>query len=580
MVKQVVPTMFLGLVLTLASTAHAQVVSCAISATGGAIGPAPALPGVTNNASDVGHTEVGASGSTGIADMPGGGRVRISCTNTNPGGGPATPVNPGVVVLTVNFGVPITNNQTHPSMPAGIRLINGTGAFLTPGPAGPTTPNLGNIGIAAINNAAGQIVIGLGTPGSTVGSGGTAPTVPTSGITFAPGSTSTFELAGWLLSTDGKSGAINASLTSTGGISVVPGTGSCTTSAGACTQVIAGVKPGLQDPTVPTGTLPALVTALPNLGTTPIAGGPAVVNSSGVALKSNFTIRIRENYSDLFKSSAQFNGGAVFPNSPSSSVQVNVAFRDIPPGFDISGCAAVLTNLNGGAPALPGLPTVSTSTVTAASTVLTVLFGSPVDQAEVDVLWITCTKVGLGTATLPLPSKPVTAQLFLGPNGTALSATGAVLSGLTTGLIPRYDAAEAAASSFSLISFGPTSTISPSTPPAKISATAGTPQTAEVGIAFSALRVHVRDRFDNPVSGATVTFASDNTSSAGVAFPRGNTAITDASGQAAIDVWANFNAGNYTVTATSGYATPDSRRTRAFIRNGEPIRHCLDEYFE
>jgi hypothetical protein len=78
-------------------------------------------------------------------------------------------VNPGVVVLTVGFGVPITNNQTHPSTAAGIRLINGTGDFVAPGAAGPTTANPGNIGIAAINNAAGQIVIGLGTPGSTGG---------------------------------------------------------------------------------------------------------------------------------------------------------------------------------------------------------------------------------------------------------------------------------------------------------------------------------------------------------------------------------------------------------------------------
>ena len=152
----------------------------------------------------------------GIADMPGGGRVRISCTNTNPAGPPAA-ANPGVVVLTVNFGAPISNNQTHPSTAAGIRLINGTGDFVTPGPLGPTAANPGNVGIAAINNSSGQIVIGLGTPGSTVGSNTVAPVIPTSGITFTPGATSTFELAGWLLSTNGKSGAINATLTSTGG---------------------------------------------------------------------------------------------------------------------------------------------------------------------------------------------------------------------------------------------------------------------------------------------------------------------------------------------------------------------------
>jgi hypothetical protein len=345
------PSMFLGLMGTLATPAFAQGVNCSISSTGSSIGLIPALPGVTNDASDIGHTEVGASGARGIADMPGGGRVRISCTNTN-----LAAATPGVVALTVSFGTPITNNQTHPSTAAGIRLINGTGDFVTPGPSGPTTANPGNVGIASINNSTGQIVIGLGTPGSTVGSNATPATIPTTGITFNAGTTSTLELAGWLLSTNGKTGAINATLTSNGGVSVVQSAGPCAATAGACTQVITSVQPSLQDPTVPAGALPALVTALPNLGTTPIAGGAAVVNSSGVPLKSNFTIRIRENYPDLFKSGDQFNTGAVFPGASTSSVQVNVAFNNIPAGFDISGCAAVLTDLNGAAPALPGGP--------------------------------------------------------------------------------------------------------------------------------------------------------------------------------------------------------------------------------
>src|SRR5207249_8263944 len=130
------------------------------------------------------------------------------------------------------------------------------------------------------------------------------------------------------------------------------------------------------------------------------------------------------------------------------------------------------------APALPGGATLSTSTVTATSTVLTVLFASPVDQANADVLWVTCTKVGIGTATLPLPSTPVTAQVFLGPTGDALSS-GSVLTGLTSGLIPRYAPPQAAtnAFSFNLISFGSTTTVTPSTPPATVTATSGTPQT-------------------------------------------------------------------------------------------------------
>src|SRR5262245_61608180 len=164
MKRLLVPIMSLGLLFTLVHPASAQVVRCAISSTGAAIGGIPALPGVTTNASDAGHTEVGASGSNGIADMPGGGRVRITCTNAA-----STAVNTGVSVLRVNLGVTITSSQTHPSTAARIRLINGTGDFVTPGPAAPTTPNLGNVGIASIDNANGQIVIGLGTSGATAG---------------------------------------------------------------------------------------------------------------------------------------------------------------------------------------------------------------------------------------------------------------------------------------------------------------------------------------------------------------------------------------------------------------------------
>jgi hypothetical protein len=528
-------------VFTLANPANAQV-TCSISATGNAIGAVPALPGVTTNASDLGHTEVGASGSTGIANAPGGGRVRVSCTNS----GAAT--NPGPVFLNITFGAPITNDQTFPSTAAGIRLINSTGDFIAPGPTAPTSPNPGNIGIAGIDNAAGLIVIGLGTPGATAGSGSVGPTVPTTGIAFTAGATSTFELAGWLLSTNGKSGSINANLTSTPGIRVVTATGTCAATAGACTQVITNVKTSLQTPTVPAGTLPALVTALPNLGTTPITGGPAAVNSLGVALKSNFTIRVQENYPDLFKSGAQFNTGGVFP---ASGTLVQVVFSDIPPGLDISGCAAVLTDMNGATPSLPGGASVSSPAVTTSSNVLSVGFSSPVDQANVDVLWVTCTRVGLGTATLPLPTKPVTAQVLLGPTGNALSS-GSVLTGIPAGAIPRYALPQPPATS--LISFDGGTT--PSSTAATITATAGTPQIIEVGGFFSALRVTVKDISGNPVSGATVTFTSNNTpSNAGVTFPRGNTAVSDASGQAAVDVRANFSIGSYTVTAASGTAT-------------------------
>jgi hypothetical protein len=341
-----------------------------------------------------------------------------------------------VVVLTVSLGVPITNSQTHPTTAAGIRLIQGTGDFVTctaapayPGTCGPATANAGNVGINSINNAAGTIVIGLGTPGATVGAGPTPPVVPNAGIPFTPNTTSTFEIAGVLVSTNGKSGAITASLTSSGGVNIVSGGATCPAGPGPCTTVITNVQAALVDPSVPTGTLPAPVLALPNLGTTPLGGGAAVLNSAGGAVKSNFTIKIQENYADLFKESAQYNAGAVFPASNSSDVQVNVALNNIPAGFNIAGCSAVLTDVSG-ANVTSGTPTVSATNFTAASPILTVNFNAPVDQTVVDVLWVICTNISAGSATLPLPSTPVTAQVFLGPTGLALSggATGTVLT--------------------------------------------------------------------------------------------------------------------------------------------------------
>src|SRR4030095_7418186 len=138
------------------------------------------------------------------------------------------------------------------------------------------------------------------------------------------------------------------------------------------------------------------------------------------------------NYADLFKAATQFNTGATFPQSNFFSVQVNVVFNNVPVGFDISGCVATLTDVTGAAPLLYGTPTLSAANVTATSRALTVLFSSPVDQANIDVLWVVCTKVGVGTATLPLPSTPITAQVLLGPNGDALGQNGLVLTGLTT----------------------------------------------------------------------------------------------------------------------------------------------------
>jgi len=325
--------------------------------------------------------------------------------------------------------VPITNTQTHPSAAAGIRILNGTGDFIAAGPgatsaASVTVPNA-NVGISAVNNSAGTIVIGLGTP--TAVSSTLSPQNPSTGISFTAGTTSSFELAGVLVSTNGKSGAINATLSTSGGIGINVNGGS--------TEVITAVLPGLVDPTIPTGTLPVAVTNLGAAGV--IAGGAAVLNSSGTPVKGNFTIRIQENYQDVFREASQFNDpgtnlgatGGVFPQSNASDVQVNVVLSNIPAGLNISGCNAVITDVNGNNSG--GSPTVSASNLTAASPILTINFGTLVDLTNVDVLWVTCTTVNVGTATLPLPSTPVTAQVTLAPTGAALSSTSTALTTLS-----------------------------------------------------------------------------------------------------------------------------------------------------
>jgi len=459
MKRLIKPMLMLAVMLTMGGMAYAQV-TCSITSTGGAIGATAALQGPSANSSNVEHTAPISAGPTAIPDQgPGSGRVRVSCAN----GAAAT--NPGVVVLTVSLGVPITNSQTHPTTGAGIRLIQGTGDFVTctaapayVGTCGPATANAGNVGINSINNAAGTIVIGLGTPGATVGAGATPPVVPNAGIAFTPNTTSTFEIAGILVSTNGKSGATTASLTSSGGVNIAAG-GTCTAGPGPCTNVITNTQAGLVDPTVPTGTLPGPVLAVTNLGTTPLGGGAAVLNSAGGAVKSNFTIKIQENYADLFKEATQYNAGAVFPASNSSDVQVNVALNNIPAGFTIAGCSAVLTDVSG-ANVTSGTPSVSATNFTAASPILTVNFNAPVDPDAVDVLWVVCTNIAAGSATLPLPSTPITAQVFLGPTGLALSggATGTVLTGLTTGQIPRFQSALVPTTAITVVVFPPSNT--------------------------------------------------------------------------------------------------------------------------
>src|SRR5262249_51023850 len=159
----------------------------------------------------------------------------------------------------------------------------------------------------------------------------------------------------------------------------------------------------------------------------------------------------------------QFNAGAV---PIASSMTVNIALSNVPAGLDISGCSAVLTDVNGAPSSTVGFAAAGT---TGNSLLLTTFFNSDVDQNSIDVLWITCTKIGQGSATLPLPSTPVTAQVYLGATGDALSSDGSALIGLATGAIPRYaPPSQSRTVPLGVIAFGTSLTQAPSGIPATI----------------------------------------------------------------------------------------------------------------
>ncbi|MGL5001617.1 MAG: beta strand repeat-containing protein, partial [Casimicrobium sp.] len=90
---------------------------------------------------------------------------------------------------------------------------------------------------------------------------------------------------------------------------------------------------------------------------------------------------------------------------------------------------------------------------------------------------------------------------------------------------------------------------------ASVIATSGTPQTARIGSMFGqSLVATVRNSLNAPVSGITVTFVAPS-AGASVTFPNGNTALTNASGEASVQVKANANAGSFNVVASAAGAT-------------------------
>jgi hypothetical protein len=92
--------------------------------------------------------------------------------------------------------------------------------------------------------------------------------------------------------------------------------------------------------------------------------------------------------------------------------------------------------------------------------------------------------------------------------------------------------------------------------PASVAVVGGDSQNTRINTPFSnPLQVFVTDQFNNPVPGASVTFAGPM-SGAGATFSSGGMVTTDPTGQASVTATANGRAGHYTVTASAGLATP------------------------
>src|SRR5262249_20686797 len=104
-----------------------------------------------------------------------------------------------------------------------------------------------------------------------------------------------------------------------------------------------------------------------------------------------------------------------------------------------------------------GTPTVNFTNITAASPILTVNFNTALDLENIDVLWVKCASVGLGSAVPPLPSTPVTAQVTLAPTAPP-SAFATVNTTLTQGQVPRYQQVLQPASPLTVVLFPPSNT--------------------------------------------------------------------------------------------------------------------------
>jgi hypothetical protein len=320
----------------------------------------------------VASTPVSRDTDTGHTEVVG--DLIFNCT----GGSTATTT----ATMTIDYGVTISNSTGFPSgKPIGIVNVNGN--FSTVG----QTPS-----IATVNNSTGQVVINI--PGQTTPNSGTG--------------LGSFTLTGVLASLNG-SGKTNL----IANVSVSPGNNVLIVAGQNNATVITSILPGILAPTLtPSTTAGTLLSSIP-------------INPAPVG----FSVRIRENYIDMYRSMAQYNSGFA-----TNGVQLLLTFAGIPTGVSLGTCTTSVTN-----------GTVSTtfasgSTITSANATVTIEFtGAGPSTTQVDDVTFACTQVTAGsTATIPLTPGAITMTATLAPVGSALGSGNQPIVTGSGALVPRY----------------------------------------------------------------------------------------------------------------------------------------------
>jgi hypothetical protein len=282
--------------------------------------------------------------------------------------------------FTIDYGVPITNNQTEPTG-GGIDIENESGSFAAVG-QGPT--------VETVNNEGGQLVILV-----------PAQAAPANG---------SFTVANVLVSLFGSAGT-----TLDANVSVSPGNNVFITAGQNVARVISSIRPGI--------------------ATVELDEGPARFLATGNAIEAGvtdfFTLEVTENYIDMFRSQAQA------PTGATNSVWLMIEFDGIPEDgafnctADLEGTPAVVTTDpdDGFGP---------DADIDDGDNVLFVAVAADADLGAIETMTIACDGFDFSDSPTPLLGE-ITAAVTLAPTGDALDDGDVFDDADDEGRVPRYE---------------------------------------------------------------------------------------------------------------------------------------------